>query len=233
MDTDQTSYHVATGRELTRRNVEAAIAKATLPVKFVDCDLQGVDLSRLDLTGFAFERCNLIEADLRHATAMRTQWRGCRARRAKVDGADMTDASFRSGDWNNASWTGAILAGAAYVGVKLTGGDFTNSKSIGTTFEDCPMQSCDVRGLSFRRARMGRCDLSNANLCAVDLREAAFDAGSSIVGARISDARFDGADLREVDISGHGLQSLQTLRGARISIQQAAEMVKSAGLKVG
>lgn len=233
MTTQERTHHQVTGKELTRRNVEAAIARATMPVHFVECDLQNVDLTRLDLTGFTFDRCNLIEADISHSTAASTTWTGCRARRMSARGVDLTDAVFKSGDWNNAVWTGAMLAGTSYTGVKLTGGDFTNAKTLGISFEDCPMVSCDIRGVSFRKSRPGRCDLSNANVCGIDFRDAVFGEGSSLANARILDARFDGADLRNVDLAGHGLDAIAILKGARITIAQAAAMITGAGLKVG
>ena len=232
MDQPQTC-HIVTGRQLARRNIEACIASRSMPVRLVDCDLDGADLSRLDLSGFMFERCALIEADLSNASAVGTIWTSCRARKTILRGIDLTDAVFRSGDWNNGDWQASRIAGAAFTGVKLTGSGFKEAKTLGATFQDCLMQSCGLLGLSFRKAKLGRCDMSRADLRECDFRDAMFDAGSSIAGSAIAGARFDGADLREVDLSGHGIDSIKTLTGARISAAQAAGMVAGAGLRVG
>lgn len=226
-------HHSVTGRQLTRRNIEAAIAKATMPVRFVDCDMEGVDLSHLDLSGFSFERCTIIDADLRHAKATGTRWTSCRARKAMLCGIDLTDAHLQGGDWNNSDWTASKIAGARFVGLKLTGATFVNSRSLGAVFEDCLMRSCDLRGLSFRKAKLGRCDMSHANVCEVDFRGASLDEGSSLAGAKMDGARFDQADLRSTDISGIGADRVSTLRGARISIAQAAAIIAGSGVKVG
>lgn len=212
--------------------MEAAIRAATKPVRFVDCDLQEADLSRLDLSGFTFERCTLIEADLSHVVAQRTTWIGCRARKSLLRGADLTDAVFKGGDWNNSEWRGAMIPGARITGLKLTGADMTDMRALGAAFEDCLMQSAVLAGMSFRKQALGRCDMARADLTGCDLRETQFSEGSSIAHARIPDARFEGTDLRNVDISGHGVASLPMLSGARITHMQAAAIVASAGLKV-
>ena len=213
--------------------MESAIAAATKQVRLIECELEGVDLSRLDLSGFVFDRCNLIEADLAHVVGVRTSWIGCRARRTNLRGADLTDSTFRSGDWNNGSWQAVQISGTAFVGVKLTGCSFAEAKSLGTSFVDCPMQSADLKGLSFRKSKLGRCDMSRADVRGCDFRNASFDEGSSLAGAMMAEARFDEADLRNVDLAGHGLDALKTLKGARISLAQAGAIVGSAGLKVG
>lgn len=226
-------HHRITGRTLTRANIASAIAAATKQVRVIECELEGVDLSRLDLTGFVFDRCNLIEADLSHIVAPATEWISCRARKTTLRGADLTDAAFRSGDWNNGSWQAVQISGASFSAVKLTGCSFVEARSLGASFSDCPMQATDLKGLSFRKAKLGRCDMSRADVRGCDFRAASFDEGSSLAGAMIAEARFDEADLRRVDLTGHGLDSLKTLRGARIGIDQAAAIVGSAGLRVG
>ena len=91
--------------------MEAAIARATMPVTFYDCDFEGVDLSRLDISGFAFERCTVIDADMSHIVATGSVWKGCRARKASLRGADLGDARVDAGDWNNTDWQGARISG--------------------------------------------------------------------------------------------------------------------------
>jgi len=213
--------------------MESAIAAATKQVRLIECDLQGVDLSRLDLSGFVFDRCNLIEADLSHMVAVGSAWLGCRARRTNLRGADLTDARFTSGDWNNGSWQAVQISGAVFTGVKLTGCGFAEAKSLGVSFVDCPMQAADLKGLSFRKSALGRCDMSRADVRGCDFRGASFDEGSNLSEAMLTDARFDEADLRSVDLSGHGLDALKILKGARIGLHQAAAIVSSAGLRVG
>jgi hypothetical protein len=226
-------HHRITGRTLLRRNVEAAIAAATMPIVAVECDLQGVDLSRLDLTRFTFDRCTFIESNLSHVVATATRWIACRGRQAGMRGADLADAVFEGGDWNNVDWSAAMLSGARFQGVKLTGSGFAEAKSLGTVFTDCPMQRADLKGRSFRKGRMGRCDMTGADLRDCDMRQTSFDPGSSLAAALVAGAKFAEADLRNVDLSGHGIDSLRTFSGARIGLDQAAALVAACGLKVG
>lgn len=230
---DLPQHHLVTSRTLTRRNIEAAIAAATMPVHLVECDLEGVDLSRLDIGGFSFDRCSLIETDLSHASAVGTTWTSCRARKASLRGIDLTDATMRSGDWNNSDWQGATIASMRMTGAKLTGADFRGVRALGTVFEDCLMQSATLCGMSFRKAALGRCDMARADVRECDFRDAVFGEGSSLANAQIDSAKFQGADLREVDLAGHGIDALRILAGARVTMAQACSIVAGAGLRVG
>lgn len=231
--TETQTHHTVTGKQLTRRNIEAAIGRATMPVRFIDCDLEGVDLSELDLSTFEFERCSLVKTDLRSTKAVGTRWIGCRARQAMTMAMNLDDAHIVGGDWNNVDWSGCKMSSIRFSDAKLTGGDFKETRSLGATFTGCLMQSCDLRGLSFRKMALGRCDMSRANLCEVDMRGASFDEGSSLADAIIIGTRFQDADLRNANLGGHGVASLAVFAGARISMAQAVEMVAASGVKVG
>jgi fluoroquinolone resistance protein len=50
-------------RTLDRKEIQAL----TGPQKLVGCDLEDADLSRLDLSGWSFEQCNLRRTNLRKA----------------------------------------------------------------------------------------------------------------------------------------------------------------------
>ncbi|HEY4298909.1 MAG TPA: pentapeptide repeat-containing protein, partial [Paraburkholderia sp.] len=50
--------------------------------------------------------------------------------------------------------------------------------------------------------------------------------------AHLKGARFDGADLREADLSGVRLVDAALFKGATISYQQAAVLVTELGLRV-
>ncbi len=88
------------GQQLDRRAIERL---AGAPQKLVDCDLEAVDLSRLDLSDWTFERCSFRKTDLAGATLERTDWQSCRSAFANFTGADFTDATLIACDFNNAS----------------------------------------------------------------------------------------------------------------------------------
>ena len=99
-------------------------------------------------------------------------------------------------------------------------------------FEDCLMNSADLRRMSFRKARLIGLDLADADLGGCDFRDAVFE-GGSLRGANMKGARFDNADLRETDLGGVRLADAKLFQGAWITPRQAAELVAELGLRVG
>src|SRR3546814_12900284 len=75
--------------------------------------LEEVDLSRLDLSGWRFERCNLRHADLSGAVLEGVAWQGCRGAFANFTGATLAESSFHASDFNNAAFRRAKQIGRA------------------------------------------------------------------------------------------------------------------------
>ena len=93
------------------------------PVRLVDCDLDGLDLSRRDLTGWTFERCSMRNGRFDGAMLERTVWKSCRAPIASFVGVDLSDAQFLSSDFNNSIFRRAKLTSLTVLSCKLTGAD--------------------------------------------------------------------------------------------------------------
>ncbi|MDN2805800.1 pentapeptide repeat-containing protein, partial [Campylobacter coli] len=78
---------------LSRADVEAALPHA--PLVFQECDLDGADLSRLDLRNCTFISCSIAETSFYAAKLGQTTWQRCRGRQADFEAADLTDARFQ------------------------------------------------------------------------------------------------------------------------------------------
>ncbi|MDQ0086441.1 uncharacterized protein YjbI with pentapeptide repeats [Variovorax boronicumulans] len=85
--------------------------------------------------------------------------------------------------------------------------------------------------MSFRKQKLEQLDFSEADLSGCDFREAVFE-GGSLRNAHLKLARFEGADLREVDLGGLRLANAAQFKGATISHRQAASLVEELGLRV-
>jgi len=85
-------------RTFDREAVEQSVGLQAL----IQCDLAEADLSRFDLSGWSFERCNMRKMDFSGAKLERTRWRSCRATFANLTGCDLTEATIAACDFNNA-----------------------------------------------------------------------------------------------------------------------------------
>ena len=225
---DLFSGNTAQDRALDRAAVQAL---GQAPRALIDCDLEEADLSRLDLSGWTFERCNLRRTDVSHAVLRGTNWQSCRGGFANFVGADLSDAVFTASDFNNGAFRRATLEAARFVRCKLTGADLSEVKALDILFDETLLINAKLAGRSFRKGRLVRLDLSQADLRKCDFRMATFE-DCSLREALLDGARFEGADLRGADLGGVRLSDASRFRGATISRDQAAMLLGELGLNV-
>jgi fluoroquinolone resistance protein len=189
----------------------AAIIKAGAPAQLVSCELDEADLSRLDFTGWSFDKCSFKRTNLTGATLESTVWTGCRGAFADFRAADLAEAKLQSCDFNNASFRAATLSSALIRSCKMTGADFTDAKALEVTFEETLLIDAKLPSVSFRKLTLNRLDFSRADLRKADFRDAVLD-NCSLREANVSDAR--------------------AFRGAVISREQAGLLLAELGLTV-
>lgn len=203
-----------------------------LPLRCVGVDLSGQDLSRISLAGAHFERCILIDTDFTAANLMNTRWLSCRAGGAIFRSAVLTDAGFDRCDLNNTHWQRSKVAHVSFEGCKLTGANFGDVSALGLSFSDCLLNSAMLSGISFYKSQLHKIDFSEADLTYCDFRKAVFVDGGSLSMARVNNARFDDADLREASLQGLRLVDAKLFKGAIISRSQAGMLLAGLGLTV-
>lgn len=217
-------------RNLTRADIEPLVARR-LPVRLVDCDMEEADLSKLDLTGWSFERCNIRRTCFSRSTLEATTWQGCRGAFADFVAADLTEASFASCDLNNSLFRRATLRSATIRGCKLTGADLTEAAAIDVRVEEVLFIGAKLPGWSFRKQSLSRIDFSQADLRKCDFRATTLDE-CSLRDAMFDGSNFSGADLRTTDLGGLRLTDASRFRGATISREQAGQLLAELGLNV-
>lgn len=213
---------------LTRTDIEALTG---IPRTLIGCDLEEVDLGRMDLSGWVFRQCYLRHADFSGAQLEGTSWQSCRGAFTRFIGSDLTDAQMVGSDFNNGSFRGAILQGAALSGCKLTGADLAEVQAIDCAMEEVLLVNARLPGWSFRKAVLKRVDFAQADLRQCDFRDAVLEQ-CSLRNALLDGARFDGADLRGADLGGVRLADASAFRGATISRDQAGQLLRELGLVV-
>lgn len=82
------------GQMISRSQMESTIAQAIMPLVFESCDFEGVDLSRLNMSGFLFKGCTFMASSLYAAVLTQTTWFSCRGRQADFEEAELVDAKF-------------------------------------------------------------------------------------------------------------------------------------------
>ena len=140
------------------------------PVRLVDCDLDGLDLSRRDLTGWTFERCSMRNGRFDGAMLERTVWKSCRAPIASFVGVDLSDAQFLSSDFNNSIFRRAKLTSLTVLSCKLTGADLSEAATMGLGLSETLLIDAKLPDVSFRKQRLVKLDLSRADLRGCDFR---------------------------------------------------------------
>lgn len=208
------------------------IQEASLPFWFTGVDFSGQDLSRVNLQGARFERCLLAGTNLTAAKLDSTEWLNCRAAHGTFRSATLIDTRVIGCDLNNTQWQHSKLAHASFDGCKLTGANFIDASTLGLSFSDCVLRSACLSGLSFYKSQLRGLDFADADLSYCDFRHAVFLEGGSLSLARVNNARFDQADLREASLDGLRLVDAKMFKGAIISKSQASMLLSGLGLTV-
>ena len=228
--TDPAVPRTITGQQLDRSEIER-LADAKAPMHLLDCVLDDIDLSALDLNRWIFERCSLLRTTFAGARLEGTRWTSCRAAFAGFLRADLGDARFEASDFNNAVFRNATLSGAHIARCKLTGADLSDVKAFGLTLHEVLLINAKMPGFSFRKQTLREIDFSQADLRKSDFRATVFEA-CSLRDAGVAGCRFEAADLRDADLGGIALVDARQFRGATISREQAGQLLGELGWRV-
>lgn len=209
----------------------AALAAAGRPICLLNCAMEEVDLSNIDMTGWRFEACVLKRANFTGATLDDAAFVSCRGAFVDFTAARLVEATVEKCDFNNGNFEGAAVTHASFIGCKLTGADFTGARTNAVLFKETTLSAARLPGVSFRKSKIEHVDFSMADLAKCDFRDAIFS-GSSLREAHLVDARFEGADLRGADLGGVRLHDARKFKGATISRDQAGVLLAEMGLRV-
>lgn len=208
-----------------------ALAKTGEKNILKNCDLQELDLSRSQMPGWHFEKCNLSRTSFNGANLEGSVFAGCRAAGAHFLSAMLTEALFEGGDYSNSSFRGATMAATKISGCKMIGADLTETRTISLELENSLFGFALLPNQSFRKMTLKRIDFGDADLRSCDFRETVFEE-CSLRDANLSDCRFEHADLRGADLGGVKLGDAKRFKGAVISKRQASDLLGQLGLQV-
>lgn len=207
------------------------LSHSSTAVVLRSCDLDSLDLSRLEITNWRFEKCNLSRSRFIGARLEDVTFANCRASAISFVGATLTDSSVDGGDFGNADFRGARLSGIKFARCKMTGANLSEVAALDVVFEEALLVLALLPNFSFRKASLRGVDFSEADLRQCDFREAVLT-DCSLRDANITDCRFHGTDLRSADLGGVKLTDASRFKGAVISKRQAGELLGQLGLKV-
>ncbi len=160
--------------------------------------------ARLDLSGAALRRVDLVRANLNGMISRRTnfEWADCRwtdAVGADFSGSNLARADFHKSDLRGASFRGAILSD--------------------TNFEDADLRNCDFEGAVFLHTRLLNSDMAGAKglqLCShrgpslIDsetLMKAGYLPSEFLRGCGLSDAAIEAAYASDADALAESMES--------------------------
>lgn len=207
------------------------LAQPGVPLHLKGCSLSELDLTGIQMPGWILEQCDLQRTKLHAAMLEGTQWLSCRASFADFTAADLTESTFNAGFVNNTKFCRSKVQGSSFTGCRLTGADFTGCRGFDVTFHEVSLVLASLPGLSFRNTALSNVNFSEADLTKCDFRGATFER-CSLREAVLDGARFEGADLRDVDLTGLKIADLGRFKGAKMSSDQAAQLIAGLGIKV-
>jgi uncharacterized protein YjbI with pentapeptide repeats/beta-lactamase regulating signal transducer with metallopeptidase domain len=201
--------HVAMGGSEGSLPSDIAITRQLI-AHCTGCDLSGRDLRNLDLHGLSLSGVDLSGADLRGANLSGTNFSGSDLSRARLDGADLTNAVFSGADIGGTSFRGARMDGVRFAGISLSHANFDASTLRSVLVHGCSgcdMSHMDLRGADFHGVSLAGADFSHSDLSGANL------SGGHFSGVSFDHANLDRADLRNAKLTGCSLSGA-SLKGA-------------------
>lgn len=179
-------------------------------VSFVGIDARAVDLSRKELEGCTFQNVRLPES----------RW----------NGAVLEDCTFERCDLSNAVVKSLAARDVRFRECKLVGVDFALAPSPRLELDGCDLRYAVFAAMHLGKTSFARSRLDEATFTDVDLTEADF------TDAELHGAVFEGCLLEKADLSrARGAlvdPAKNRAKGARISLEGAVLLARSAGLRV-
>ncbi len=208
-----------TKSEMTRADVEAAIAAGGGSV-----DLSGKMLNKLDLSGLDLSGANLQAARIN----------GANLKDANLKGANLDQAWGLDADLTGANLEGARLISAQFIRAKLDGAnlaharvacDLTQASLVGAHLDGInmdngvPARESRRHPFVLRSAKLDNATITKAGLIGAVLEFASFKgadlSGSILAGAKLGGADLNGANVTGMDVNGADLASahIETMVG--------------------
>lgn len=166
--------------------------------------------------GSAFERCT---------------FRGSALQEHDLSGCRFVDCTFEGANLSVARVDGCTFQGTTFRDCKLLGIDWTGAARLtAVVFEACDLTRSAFPGMDLRRATLRRCRAREAVFSETDLAGADLT-GSDLSGAQFGRTKLAGADLRGA--IGYVIHPGENdLRGARVSLPEAAALLVALGIVV-
>jgi fluoroquinolone resistance protein len=178
---------------------------------FEKLDLAGIDLSRKEIRGCTFKRCQASNSIWKHAVLAECVFEECDLANIALKGASLRDVQFR---------------GCKLVGV--TWADLSSDPDV--AFTDCAMRYGAFSSVHLQRTAFTRCAITEATFIEVDLTK------SKLVDCDLSKTTFERCNLTGTDFATSANvffhPTSNRIKGARISSETAAHIATSLGLVV-
>ncbi|GAA6620046.1 pentapeptide repeat-containing protein [Scytonema sp. NUACC26] len=182
--------------------------------------LNGVNLSKADLSVINLSGANLSEANLSYAKLNVAKLRGANLKNANLKGATLNVANLIRADLSNAQLTGASMIRCELIRANLSHADLMTANLKGAdlreaalrhtvlreahlseaTFKDSFLTGANLELANLKGADLTRADLSGANFRDAELKQAI------LIQADLSGANLSGANLRWADLSRANLR---------------------------
>ena len=141
--------------------------------RFLECNLQGADLTGAALERAVFIQCNLAGIRLTRARLRKAVFvKQCSLLGAHLAGADLTEANLRATDLRGANLNRAVITQADLSRADLSNALLNFVRGDGSRLIAADLRRADLRLSDFSHADLARADFRGANLTGMSVYEA-------------------------------------------------------------
>jgi len=210
-----------------------------------DCVLTDVTLSAVMLRGASFVgckfvRCRFAHVDLREARFERCSFvdvqnhGGVHIGFSRLDEARFVDCDLAFADIDRSTLYDVSAERCSFRGARFHRADFSRAFGRKVVRTAATFRSCNLQLVDLSDARLADADLSGSILREADLIRADLEGANlrncDLVLAHTAGAKLARADLRGAKIGGLDVKALTSVEDAKITLDQAQDIVRALGL---
>lgn len=194
-----------------------------------------IDMARAQeepLSNWRFSGMSLAGESLRDMRFERCEFSGCRLTGCDLSGATFLDVSFKNCDLSGVRADSVYFCRCSWQGVKAMGAVLTDCRLVHMVLTDCNLRSVNLTGASIEQAHFAGTDFTESYFSECRHKYLTVDKDvfvktsffkTSLSGLDFTTSRFEG-----VTVSAEGGE----LKGAVVSVEQAADLAKVLGVIV-
>jgi uncharacterized protein YjbI with pentapeptide repeats len=174
--------------------VESSLKNQKVHIK--NAYLVGITMTGLDLSGWTFKNCNIIDSEFEKCDLRNTKFENIKANNSIIKNCSLQDSIFSDFELKNGNFFGSKGKNVTMTNSYFYNCDFSGANLKSSKYQDCQFKVINLQGSIFSKSVFNGCMFYSCDFVACFFQEAQF------VNGKIFQSKFQTAKLIETIFQG-------------------------------